>query len=410
MTLQILGIDHKTASLSLRERCAIPKSQLIAMLDAFCLATGCKQVAMLSTCNRTEVYFWDKSQQAAKQWFIQQYEIAATEASQAIYHYQDLAAMQHGMRVAGGLESMIIGEPQIFGQMKAAVAMAQEAGYIASELEQAFRRMFMAGKSIRTETNIGRCPLSVARALVSIATTKLGHMREVKALLIGAGETNKMIALYLHQLPFQQITIANRSSAKAEKLATEIAARAATLANLDQQITEHDLIICATESQEYLITPAHITTGDNKVLVDLSIPRNIDPSISELSTIDLIHYDDLSQHVEQNRASRNDARELAEGLVAQHLSAYVHGQKVRDISPLIKTYRNRFAKIKEECITATLAQFNNNAELRPALELLAHKLGQQMMHDPTKCMRDAAAANNEELLETVYKLFDLEKY
>jgi glutamyl-tRNA reductase len=408
MTFHILGINHKSASLGLRERCAtLGISELEKLLSNFINYTALKEVVFLSTCNRTEIFFYAGNPSSAYAWFTAQFKISGDDCK-SVHTLSDIAAIEYGMRIAGGLESMVIGEPQILGQLKQAYKISQQNSYIQKNLENIFNILFHAGKSIRSNTQIGRCPLSLARAIVALAPKHLPDIDSCKVLLIGAGEMNTMTAMYLHQSPLSAITIANRNFSKAATLANRFNAKALNLKDLPSFINDFDLIICATNSLNYIIKHGMLNNYKPRLLIDLAIPRNIEPELNELTNISLYNHDDLAQLISNNLSNRQQAMQDAESIISNLITSYTEQCKIRDIAPMIQDYRARYAPVQQECINAALAKFGHDPKLEQALKYMAHLLCSQIIHQPTKCIRDAAASNNDELLAAAYKLFDLQ--
>jgi glutamyl-tRNA reductase len=408
MTFHILGINHKSASLCLRERCATTSiPELEKLLSNFIQYTALTEVVFLSTCNRTEIFFNAENPSSANEWFIKEFKISGDDLK-SIHTLSDVAAIEYGMRIAGGLESMVIGEPQILGQLKQAYKISQQNSYIKKNLENIFNILFHAGKSIRNNTDIGRCPLSLARTIVALAPKHLPNINSCKVLLIGAGEMNTMTAMYLHQSPLSSITITNRSFNKAEALANKFNAEALHLKDLPFFINDFDLIICATTSINYIIKNGMLRNDKQRLLIDLAIPRNIEPAINELPNISLYNHDDLAKLISNNLSNRQQAMQDAEAIISNLIASYTEQCKIRDIAPILQDYRARYEPVQQECIDAALAKFGHDPKLEQALKYMAHRLCSQIIHQPTKCIRDAAAANNDELLAAAYKLFDLQ--
>nr|MBP8111523.1 glutamyl-tRNA reductase [Agitococcus sp.] len=287
-----LGINHKTASVKLREKVAFLPESLAHALQSACASTGVSELAILSTCNRTEFYGWSDDKQAMLQWLSQQRQLSLSELQASIYYYEEKEALRHLMRVASGLDSMVLGEPQIFGQVKVAYQHAQQAGTMGQQLDRVFQQTFSAVKRVRTDTAIGANAVSIGFAAVQLARQIFTDFQQAKALLVGAGEMIGLVAKHLKEQGVQHITIANRSLERAEALAAELGgAETVLLSDLAEVLHHADIVISCTGSQLPIIGKGMVERALKKrryqpiFMVDIAVPRDIEPEVNELDDV-----------------------------------------------------------------------------------------------------------------------------
>ncbi|MDQ5891685.1 MAG: glutamyl-tRNA reductase, partial [Pseudomonadota bacterium] len=303
MTLLALGINHKTAPVSLRERVVFSPDKLGVALDSLLQQPLVQGGVVLSTCNRTELYLSVDEQENQREqlirWLCEYHQLRPEDVNGSLYWHQDNAAVSHLMRVASGLDCLVLGEPQILGQVKKAFAESQRGHSLSSELERLFQKSFTVAKRVRTETDIGASAVSVAFAACTLARQIFESLADVTVLLVGAGETIELVARYLREHKVQKMVIANRTRERAQALATEVGADVITLAELDEQLVQADIVISSTASTLPIIGKGMMERtlkarrNQPMLMVDIAVPRDIEPEVGKLPNVYLYSVDDL---------------------------------------------------------------------------------------------------------------------
>ncbi len=411
-----LGINHKTASVDLREKVAFLPESLPHSLQSVCARTGISELAIVSTCNRTEFYAVAEQTEPLLLWLSEERQIASHELKQSLYHYEEHQAVRHLMRVASGLDSMVLGEPQIFGQVKIAYQHAQQAGTVGQQLERVFQQTFAAVKRVRTETAIGANPVSIGFAAVQLAKQIFTDLTKANALLVGAGEMIGLVAKHLKEQGIKHITIANRSLERAEALAAELGgANTVLLSDLADVMHHADIVISCTGSQLPIIGKGMIERALKKrryqpiFMVDIAVPRDIEPEVDDLEDVYLYTVDDLENTIEENRRSRQQAAQQAEQLIEQCTVQFVQDQRAQSANGLVVAYRQQVEQLRlAELLKAQqlLAQGSNPHEV---LERLSRNLANKLMHAPSVQLKQAAANNAQDKLLWAVDLLGIEK-
>jgi len=314
--LLVIGINHESASIDVRERVNFAPELMVSSLQALLLQTHAQEAAILSTCNRTELYIVPDDDATSSldndfiQWLSQHHKLDQGELAEACYIHQAEQALSHMMTVASGLDSMVLGEPQILGQMKSSFAVAQEAGVLGSELHTVFQRVFSSAKRVRTETAIGRNPVSVAFAAVDLAKRIFSDLKQDTALLIGAGETIDLVARHLKESGIANIIFANRTLERAQRLADEFDAHAILLSEIPDTLSQADIVISSTASQLPVLGKGAVESALKQrkhkpiFMVDIAVPRDIEPEVAMLDDVYLYTVDDLKEVIDENKQSR----------------------------------------------------------------------------------------------------------
>ncbi len=399
MGLLALGINHKTASLDLREKVAFtPEAMTVALRDAVREA-GMKELAILSTCNRTEFYGVLPGQEgeALLAWLGQHHQLPLSEISTCIYQYEDEEAVRHMMRVAAGLDSMVLGEPQILGQMKAAYSQAAEAGTLGPELERLFQTTFSAAKQVRTDTSIGANPVSVGFAAVMLARQIFADLRESEALLVGAGETIELVGKHLFEQGVTKITVANRTLSRGLELAQQFGGRAITLEEIPDALAQADIVISSTASPLPIIGKGMVERALKKrrhkpvFMVDIAVPRDIEPEVADLRDVYLYSVDDLQSVIEENMRSRQEAAVAAEDIVMDRAAQFMSQRREQDAFSTLTTWRRQAEERREEELARALASLQKGADAAETLERLSRALTNKFLHAPSVALKRAAA-------------------
>ena len=349
MAILAFGINHRTAPIELRERIAIAEELLAPTLAGMRSdLPAVQEAAILSTCNRTELYCATSQTEPDEvvDWLATNRPVGRDELSNSAYHYWDKDAARHVIRVASGLDSQVLGEPQILGQLKNAYRIAREAGTLGPELDLLSQISLNVAKQVRTDTDIGRNPVSVAFAAVSLAQQIFENLSEKRALLLGAGDTIQLVAEHLARHRPKQLTIANRTLANAQSLAGQFAAQAIQLSDVPKHLADFDIIIASTGAPLPVLGKGAVEAALRKrrrrpmFMVDIAVPRDIEPEVQELADVYLYTVDDLTQIIDDNVASRRDAADGAEVLVTEGADRYERERRARDGASVLKQFRN----------------------------------------------------------------------
>ncbi len=415
MAFLALGINHKTASVAVRERVAFGPEQLVDALQQLCRVTPCREAAILSTCNRSELYLaLDEAQaEAILAWLAGYHGLSLDELRACAYIHQDNEAVRHMMRVAAGLDSMILGEPQILGQMKDAYASAREAGTLGPLLGRLFQATFSTAKTVRTDTRIGENPVSVAFAAVSLAKQIFSDLPRSQALLIGAGETITLVARHLHEQGIKRIVVANRTLERASLLAEEVGGQAVLLADIPEQLVNSDIVISSTASPLPILGKGAVERALKKrkhrpvFMVDIAVPRDIEPEVGELDDVYLYTVDDLHEVIAENLRSRQGAARAAEELVLTGVDEFMARLRERDSVDLLRSYRQRAEQLRDDELAKALRLLGNGSPAEEVLAQLARGLTNKLLHAPSVQLKRFSAAGRHDALAVAQELLDL---
>ena len=411
MSLYVLGLNHQTAPVSLRERVAFAGDTVPAALAALRALTPVREVALLSTCNRTEIYaVADDDGRALAEWLATHPDDAG-DLHGYLYRHRDAEAVRHLFRVATGLDSLVLGEPQILGQVKDAWAAARGAGTLGSQLDRLFQQAFSTAKRARTDTRIGANPVSVASAAVRLAQESFARLEDSSVLLVGAGETVELAARHLVQAKAKRLLIANRTLAHAQDLATRHGGVALPLSEIDRHLAEADIVLSATASREPILRKPQVAAAlaarkhRPMLLLDLAVPRDIAADVAELKDVFLYTVDDLERAIEDNRRSRREAATEAEAIVELQVARFVETLAASTRTAPIKRLRDHGEAAREEVLAKAQAQLAAGQDPGEVLNFLAHTLTNRLLHAPTIALREAALTGNPELARAADKLF-----
>ncbi|MBE9398124.1 glutamyl-tRNA reductase [Pontibacterium sp. N1Y112] len=415
MALLALGINHKTAPVSVRERVAFSPEQLADALSGARGSAALKEIAILSTCNRTELYCTTELEgtRALLEWLGEFHDLDPDQLQDCSYAHWDEDAARHMMRVASGLDSLVLGEPQILGQLKSSFALSQEHGHVGAELGRLFQQTFSVAKQVRTDTAIGENPVSVAYAAVSLAQHIFSDLRSSKALLIGAGETIELVARHLSQAGVQDITVANRTLNRALSLANEVDGRAILLGDIPDALCNADIVIASTASQLPILGKGAVESALKKrkhepiFMVDIAVPRDIEPQVADLDDVYLYTVDDLKEVIEENQRSRESAAREAEEII--EVGAHDFMRQLRSLLAVdtLTSLRSQAEITRDQELDKALRQLKNGKSAEEVITQLARGLTNKMLHQPTIQMRKASAEGRTELLSLVQELYQL---
>jgi glutamyl-tRNA reductase len=410
MTLLALGINHQTAPVSLRERVAIADDVLPSALAALRALPSVSEVALLSTCNRTEVYAVAEDEgRAIGDWLASQHD--ASDLHAYLYWHYDANAVRHLFRVATGLDSLVLGEPQILGQVKHAWAAARAAGSLGGQLDRLFQQAFVTAKRARTDTRIGANPVSVASAAVRLAQGTFARPDDSSVLLIGAGETIELVARHLVQARVKRLLVANRTLAHAQDLASRHGGVALPLAEIDRHLAGVDMVFSATASRAPILQRAQVAAALAQrrhrpmLLLDLAVPRDIAADVATLKDAFLYTVDDLERAVEDNRRSRREAADAAEAIVDLQVSRFVETLVASTRIAPLKRLRAHGERARAAALARARQQLASGEDPHAVLDLLAHTLTNRLLHAPTIALREAALVGDGDLGRAAERLF-----
>lgn len=415
MSIWVFGINHKTASVGIREKVAFDVAVTPVALKELHSTLGFSEVVILSTCNRTEFYcVQDKRpDELLVPWLEDFHNVNAEEIKQCCYCKEQEDAVTHLMRVACGLDSLVLGEPQIFGQLKTAFSLAQQIGTVSSELGRLFRHSFNIAKRVRTNTAIGENPVSVAFAAVSMAKHIFADLGQNDALLIGAGETIELVAKHLQQTGIRQIHVANRTLARAQSLALQVHGESLLLEDIPRILPRVDIVISSTASPVPILGKGTIEKAMRKrkrkpmYMVDIAVPRDIEAEAGELQNLYLYTVDDLHDIIADNVRSREDAAKQAEELIASGVASFMRELRSLDSVEVVTALRQQVEAISEVQLEKALKQLANGEDPEIVLKYFAHTFNKKLLHAPTLSLRQAAGEGRQNMLETTQELFQL---
>ncbi|HIF9443307.1 glutamyl-tRNA reductase [Photobacterium damselae subsp. damselae] len=416
MTLLALGINHKTATVDLREKVAFSPEKLTRALQELELHPEVTSGVIVSTCNRTEVYC-DISQSGPGviiDWLTNFHQITAEELMPSLYFYEEQAAARHLMRVACGLDSLVLGEPQILGQVKQSYSDAKDNDAVQGTLEKLFQKTFTVAKRVRTETDIGGNAVSVAFAACTLARQIFESLHGVSVLLVGAGETIELVARHIVEQGCSSLIVANRTRERAEKFSTEFGAEVIGLEQIPEHLHRADIVISSTASPLPIIGKGMVENAlkarrhQPMLLVDIAVPRDIEAEVGELNDAYLYSVDDLHSIVEKNREQRKVAAIQAEAIVSEESAAFMRWLRSLEAVDSIRQYRHHAEEIKGELLTRSLQAIASGANPEKVLAELSNKLTNKLIHAPTKAMQQAAHNGDPDKLAVIRETLGLD--
>ena len=412
MALLSLGINHLTAPVDIREKIAFAPEQMSHALQELLGIPAINESVIVSTCNRTEIYCDASSDCRAviTNWLTAHHGIDDEGLSPYIYEHSDQEVARHLFRVASGLDSMVLGEPQILGQLKDSYDQARGDNAVNSILDRLFQHSFSVAKRVRTDTEIGSNPVSVAFAAVSLSKQIFGNLNELHALLIGAGETIELVSRHLKSQQIGSITIANRSVDRARLLADQIGAEAVQINAVPEQLVRADIVISSTASQLPILgkgaTESALKQRKHRpiFMVDLAVPRDIESEVGRLQDIYLYTVDDLKSVVDENLRGRELAAEAALEIINLEVKTFDQWLKTHQSADHIRQLRDGAELIKKQAIEKALAQLKHDVDAEQALQRLANEITSKLMHKPTIEMRKALQNEDSERIQLLKSL------
>jgi glutamyl-tRNA reductase len=415
MPFNVLGLNHKTAPVALREKVAFSEERLHVALRTLRQEAGVAEVVILSTCNRTEVYWAGSASGAELSNWLERHHGNNLDLAPSLYVHREQRAVEHAFSVASGLDSMVLGEAQILGQLKDAYRAAQAAGSTGPALNKLFQAAFSAAKRVRSETRIGENAVSIASATVSLARRMYSDLSAHTALMVGAGDMNALTARHFMSAGVKRLVIANRTLSRAQALATELKAHAVGLDDLDKELAQADIVIACTASAVPLITrnsaEAAIRVRRHRpiFMVDLAVPRDIDPAVADLEDVYLFSIDDLQQLIDENRQQRVVAAGGARLVIDEEVARFLSESRAQDAGPAIRALREHADGIRSQTVEQARRLLAAGKSADEVLDYLANTLTNRLLHTPTQALRQASELADTALAEALTRLLTEER-
>jgi glutamyl-tRNA reductase len=411
MTLFALGLNHHTAPLAVRERVVFHVERLREALAQIKRGLA-SEAAILSTCNRTELYLAAECPPAeAAGWMAQYHQLEREELQRYLYTLPREQAVRHAFRVASGLDSMVLGEPQILGQMKEAARAAESAGTLGTVLHKLFQRSFAVAKEVRSTTSVGAASVSMAAAAVKLAARIFPSLKDQKVLFIGAGEMIDLCATHFAAQAPARIAVANRTLERAEHLAHRFNGDALELRSLPERLQEFDVVVSCTASSLPILGKGLVERALRArrrrpmFMVDLAVPRDIEPEAGELDDVFLYTVDDLAHIVAENRNARRSAVEQAEAIIETQVGQFMHWMQVRENVPLIRALREHGEQARRHEVERALRLLARGDDAASVLEALSQGLTNKLLHAPTQALNDTAGEERRALADIIARAF-----
>ncbi len=419
MQLFTIGLNHTTAPIAIREHVAFNNDNLRHALSDLS-AHDVNEAAILSTCNRTEIYVQSPEPTPVLDWLASYHQLKLAEVKPYTYTLSNQEAVKHAFRVASGLDSMVLGEPQILGQFKQSVKIAQEAGTLGVLLHKLFQRTFEVAKEVRTNTDIGTSSISMAAAAIKLAQRIFGDLRDQHVLFIGAGEMIELCADHFAAQKPKSVTVANRTLERGQDLAEKISAlgiksEAILLHDLPGRLAEFDIVITSTASQLPIVGLGMVERAVKArrhrpmFMVDLAVPRDIEPEVAQLDDVFLYTVDDLAQVVSDGIVNRQEAAVNAEQIVAARVESFMHWLKKRDAVPTIKAIRDQAESMRQTELEKALKLLQKGESAEKALEMLSNALTNKFLHAPSHALNQSHGDEHtrvENLIRQIYQIKD----
>ena len=422
MSLITLGLNHKTTPLELRERLAFTPQNLKEALNSLIKVNGVTEAAIVSTCNRTELYCALHSDDPANddppqgedqrliEWFSSFHGLEPTTLQGHLYIHGHKETIRHAMEVASGLDSMVLGEPQITGQMKQAYVIASHEGTVGQFLGRLFQHSFSVAKQVRTDTAIGSSPVSVAFAATSLARQIFGDLNDSTAMMIGAGETIELAARHLQSQNIKKIIVANRSLERAQNLAEEFDGEAINLQHIGDHLHRADIVIASTASPLPVLGKGTVERALKKrkhapiFMVDLAVPRDIEPEVNSLDDVYLYTVDDLQEVITENLQSRQQAAQQAHEIIDEKVEHFLDWQRSLVAVDVISELRSTAMEFSDEVLSKALKQLAAGQNAEDVVTFMAHTLTNKFLHQPSTELRKAGEEERHDLIQAARRL------
>ncbi len=415
MQLFAFGINHNTAPLDVREQVTFPENTMEHALHDLVGRDPIREAAIVSTCNRTEVYCCTDKPEDAMSWLADFHRLPTRELDPYLYKLPREKAVKHAFRVASGLDSMVLGEPQILGQFKNAVKSAEHAGTLGLMLHKLFQRTFYVAKEVRTSTEIGTNSVSMAAAAARLAERIFGDISEQRVLFIGAGEMIELCSNHFAARNPKKITVANRTTERAEALARRFNAQTITLSDLPDQLALHDIVVTCTASPLPILGKGMVERAIKirkhrpLFIVDLAVPRDVESEVAELDDVFLYYVDDLSEIVKEGLDSRQSAVAQAETIIDTNVIDFMRWVATREMVPTIRALRDQGERYRRHELERAHKLLEKGEDPRKVIELLSNSLTNKFLHVPSSALNHAAVEEREELADLINRLYQLHR-
>jgi glutamyl-tRNA reductase len=416
MPLQILGLNHNTAPVEIREQVVFAGDEIPRALHELMDLDGVDEAVLLSTCNRTEFYVMtsDGGRERLQTWLHDDRNLDPS-FSDTLFTLQDDDAIRHIFRVACGLDSMVLGEPQILGQLKDAFRNAQQARTLGQRLSLLFQHTFAVAKKIRTDTEIGASPVSVASAAVNLANQFFAGFKKHTALLVGAGVTIELVAKHLHKRQIGRLFVANRSVERARNLAHQFGGFALPLSEIEGTLPEADILITSTAATEPVITLAQMQAAvkarKHKPIfaVDIAVPRDIEADVADMNDVYLYTIDDLDKVILEGQGNRQAAAIEANRLLDEEIIRYTNIERSKEVVPVIAALREKSDSLRSDVNAQARRRLARGESAEDAIEYATAALMKKLLHTPSVALRKAGEARNQDLVDAARELFGLKR-
>lgn len=412
MTFVACGLNHKTAPLSVRERVALVPGQHAVLLERLMQEPHIHEASLLSTCNRTEIYCETDAPDALGRWLSYQHDISESDVRNYLYQHTEQDGIRHTLRVASGLDSMMLGEPQILGQMKQSYQQALQAGTVKSTLRGIFEHVFSASKRIRNLSGIGKNPVSIAYAGVQLIRQNIRELQHARVFIIGAGETSSLVCKYLHQAGVHDFTIASRTHSNAQKLAATVCGATANIGDIPHLLHSADIVITATACPLPFINRSLVQHAmaqrENRhmFLLDLAVPRDIEACVAQLDNVHLFNIDDLQQRISEGMDDRRNRAREAEALIETEIHNYVRWHRSLRADALISEYRNQMQRFAADETQRALRKINNGTSTEAVLKEMSHRLLNKLTHHTSTGFKSIASEDSHDIYALAQHFFD----
>jgi glutamyl-tRNA reductase len=416
MPLHILGLNHNTAPVEIREQVIYSGDDIARALGELVQLQGIDEAVILSTCNRTEFYLeTDDSGLLALESWLKSDQSLGQDAEAALFTLNNEEAIRHLFRVACGLDSMVLGEPQILGQLKDAFRRAEQSATVGSQLNRLFHHTFSVAKKVRTDTEIGTSPVSVAYAAVNLANQFFAEFSKHTALLIGAGVTIELVARHLHGKGIGRMFVANRDFGRAQSIASQFDGFALPLSELEGTLPEADILISSTASTEPVVTTEQMRSAMRArkrrpiFAVDIAVPRDFEAGIGELDDVYLYTIDDLDKVITEGRSNREAAAVDANRILDDETQRYLNIERSKEVAPVITALRDHGDALRNEVLEQARRRLAKGADQDEVLEFVTSSLLKKILHQPSVRLREAGEQSDQAFIDTIRELFGLGK-
>jgi glutamyl-tRNA reductase len=413
MHLVAFGLNHQTAPLEVREKLAFPSETLPEALGRLMASRTASEAAIVSTCNRTEIYCVCPDPDAAIDWLVKYHGLSAEAVLPYLYRLETVDAARHAFRVTSGLDSMVLGETQILGQFKDAVRIAQQAGTLGTQLNALFQKAFSVSKEVRSKTEVGANSVSMSAAAVKLALQIFPSISELNLLFVGAGEMIELVATHFAAREPKRMVVANRTLERGQALARKFNAQALSLSELPEVLSQFDVVITSTASQLPLIGKGMVERAVKTrrhrpmFMLDMAVPRDIEAEVATLADVFLYTVDDLAGVVEVGREARQAAATDAESIIHTRVAEFAQWVRQRETVPLIRALRDEAERLRRHALEAAHKQLSRGDAPEKVLETLSIQLTNKLMHPPTQALSSARGPEQDALVQAVAQVYRL---